>query len=370
MSLDELRAQLSDIDRDLIELIAKRQHLALEIGRVKRTAGVSTRNFRQERVVLQRAREAAEESGLSPDVAQELMLLLIRSSLTVQEKQRVAAGATGTGKRVLVIGGSGNMGRWFVRFLSSQEYQVELADPNQPDDSLAAFTHYSSHRESDLEHEIIVVAASMEPSRRILHDLAEIRPKGLVFDVCSLKSPIRSGLKALARTGVKVASLHPMFGPSTELLSGRHVVFIDDLGVPAANDEARELFAPTMATLVEMGLESHDRFIAYVLGLSHALNIAFFTALAESGETAPKLAELSSTTFDAQLDVAKRVADESPRLYYEIQALNDYGTESLSALLYAVERLRSVVRAGDERGFTALMERGREYLQNRRNEVP
>ena len=54
--------------------------------------------------------------------------------------------------------------------------------------------------------------------------------------------------------------------------------------------------------------------------------------------------------------------DQAWGLYFEIQSLNDYGTESLSALLYAVERLRSVVRAGDEPGFAALMERGREYL--------
>ena len=41
-----------------------------------------------------------------------------------------------------------------------------------------------------------------------------------------------------------------------------------------------------------MGLDEHDRLIAYVLGLSHALNIAFFTALADSGEAAPRLAKL------------------------------------------------------------------------------
>ena len=121
-----------------------------------------------------------------------------------------------------------------------------------------------------------------------------------------------------------------------------------------------------MATLVEMDLESHDRLIAYVLGLSHALNIAFFTALAESGEAAPKLATLSSTTFDAQLGVAAKVAAENPDLYFEIQTLNDYGTESLSALLYAVERLRSVVRAGDLEGFRGLMGRGKAYLKQGR----
>ena len=55
--------------------------------------------------------------------------------------------------------------------------------------------------------------------------------------------------------------------------------------------------------------EDHDRLIAYVLGLSHARNIAFFTALADSGEAAPKFARLSSTTFDSQLEVAGLVAE-------------------------------------------------------------
>ena len=127
-----------------------------------------------------------------------------------------------------------------------------------------------------------------------------------------------------------------MFGPDTELLSGRHVIFID-LGNAAALEEAQDLFAPTMAERVVMGLDEHDRLIAYVLGLSHALNIAFFTALADSGEAAPRLARLSSTTFDSQMDVASRVAAESPDLYFEIQSLNEYGEESLLALQQAVD---------------------------------
>jgi hypothetical protein len=115
-----------------------------------------------------------------------------------------------------------------------------------------------------------------------------------------------------------------------------------------------------------MTLDEHDRLIAYVLGLSHALNIAFFTALAESGEAAPRLAKLSSTTFDAQLDVATRVAQESPELYFEIQSLNDYGAESLEALAQAVESLRRAVLSRDQSAFTGLMQRGREYLEGRK----
>ena len=359
--LDPLRAELGAIDRDILALVARRQATAQKIGQIKREAGIATRDYRQERDVVERARAAAQQHGLTPELGEELILALIRGSLTVQEKDTVAARGEGSGRRALVIGGGGNMGRWFVRYLSAQGFEVEVADPAG---GPAGVPHHADWRTLELDHELVVVAAPMPVTAAILGELATRPPRGVVFDVGSLKSPLRAGLHALRAAGARVTSVHPMFGPDTELLSGRHVIFVD-VGSPEATAAARALFEPTMATLVEMDLESHDRLIAYVLGLSHARNIAFFTALADSGEAAPRLATLSSTTFDAQLGVAARVAAENPDLYFEIQTLNDYGTESLSALLYAVERLRSVVRAGDLDGFRALMERGKTYLAGR-----
>lgn len=115
-----------------------------------------------------------------------------------------------------------------------------------------------------------------------------------------------------------------------------------------------------------MNLDDHDRLIAYVLGLSHALNIVFFTALAESGEAAPRLAQLSSTTFDAQLMVAANVARENPRLYFEIQNLNRFGMQPLQALREAAQRVYALVEEGDEQSFVDMMEQGRAYLAQRR----
>ena len=359
--LERLRAQLADVDGQLLELVAERASLASAIGKTKRDEGRPTRDFAQERAVMERARARAEKLELSTRLVEELMLLLIRSALETQEKQSLVTARGGSGKRALVIGGAGKMGRWFVRFLSSQGFEVEVADPEPFG---GAITQYHSWTESDLDHDVIVVAAPLAVTNDIFIEMAQKPPKGLLFDIGSLKSPLRTGLVALADAGARVSSIHPMFGPDTELLSGRHVIFVD-VGCADATRDARELFALTMAVHVEMDLESHDRRIAYVLGLSHALNIVFFTALLESGEAAPVLANLSSTTFDEQLAVARKVSDDNPSLYFEIQSLNDYGTESLSALLYAVERLRSVVRAGDEQGFAALMERGREYLAAR-----
>jgi chorismate mutase/prephenate dehydrogenase len=361
-SLEELRSRLTAIDRELLKLVAERQGLSREIARVKRATGYPTRDYEREREVILGARSAASEQGVPPDLAEKILRLLIRSSLTTQEQASVAARGTGSGLKVLVIGGGGRMGRWFVEFLASQGFAVEVADPAGAPQGAK---HVEDWRAGDLRHDFIVVAAPLGATDGILRELALRRPPGVVFDIGSLKSPLRAGLMALKSHGCRVTSVHPMFGPDTELLSGRHVIFID-VGSAEALTRARELFAPTMAEQVVMSLDDHDRLIAYVLGLSHALNIAFFTALAGSGEAAPRLARLSSTTFDAQLDVASLVARDSPQLYFEIQSLNDYGAESLEALAQAVERIRTAVLSRDQAEFAALMERGRAYLEDRR----
>ena len=362
-TLDQLRQRLTDIDRQLIALVAERKALSEEVASVKRATGRPTRDYERERDVIMNVRATAQERGVSPALAEQLLRLLIRSSLTTQEQASVIAHGAGSGRRALVIGGAGKMGGWFVSFLASQGFAVEVADPAA---TAQGVRRVDDWRNTDLRHDFILLATPLGVTDAILRDLALRRPPGVIFDVGSLKSPLRAGLMALKSLGCKVTSVHPMFGPDTELLSGRHVVFVD-LGHQEALASARELFAPTMAEQVVMSLDDHDRLIAYVLGLSHALNIAFFTVLAESGEAAPRLARMSSTTFDAQLEVAGRVAQDSPDLYYEIQSLNDYGAESLEALSQAVERVRTAVISQNHDAFVALMRRGRDYLEDRRS---
>ena len=367
MTLDELRGQLDELDGQLLELIARRQAASREIAAAKRATGKGTRDYAREREVILGVRARAEALGLPGELAEDVLRLLIRSSLTTQEQARVAAQGAGGGRRALVIGGAGKMGGWFVQFLASQGFAVQVADPGGAAPGIPVVADWHSLADLD-SYDFIVVATPLGMSGGILSELALRRPRGVVFDLGSLKSPLRGGLNALKAAGVKVTSLHPMFGPSTELLSDRHVIFVD-MGSPEALDAARGLFSATMAEQVVMGLDEHDRLIAYVLGLSHALNIAFFTALAESGEAAPRLAKLSSTTFDAQLDVATAVSEESPALYFEIQSLNDYGAESLEALAKAVDRLRTAVLTRNYTQFEHLMQQGFDYLKGRREVV-
>jgi len=364
MTLDELRRRLDELDGRLLELIAERQRTSREIAKVKRATGYPTRDYGREREVILGARQRAAALGIPSDVAETVMRSLIRSSLTTQEQASVSAHGAGSGQRALVIGGAGKIGGWFAQFLGSQGFAVQIADPAAGADS--GVDVLADWRSSALDHELIVVATPLGLTDAILRELAVRRPPGVVFDVGSLKSPLRGGLAALRAAGVRVSSVHPMFGPNTDLLSGRHVIFID-LDAGDALARVRALFAPTMVEQVVMDLEEHDRLIAYVLGLSHALNIAFFTALAQSGESAPRLVQMSSTTFDAQFDIASEVAQESPQLYFEIQRLNDYGGQALEALAAALARLRHAVAGNDEAAFTALMTEGLAYTHGRRD---
>src|SRR6202050_3712828 len=150
MTLDELRRHLDELDRHLLQTIAERQGTRREIARVKRATGYPTRDYARERDVIVGARSNAEQIGVSPDVAETVIRLLIRSSLTTQEQASVVAHGSGSGRRALVIGGAGKMGAWFTQFLRSQGFDVEVADPSA---GPAGVSHVADWRSTDLKHD-------------------------------------------------------------------------------------------------------------------------------------------------------------------------------------------------------------------------
>ncbi len=189
-SLDDLRRRINELDRQILELVGKRQETSREVARAKRATGQATRDYNREREVLLAAREAGKQYGVSPQVAENILRLLIRSSLTTQEQASVAAQGAGSGRTALVIGGAGKMGRWFAEFMASQGFAVEIADPAG---APPGFAHQADWRASPLNQDFIVIATPLGVTDKILRELAMRRPKGVIFDVGSLKSPLRAG---------------------------------------------------------------------------------------------------------------------------------------------------------------------------------
>ena len=168
MSLDELRRKLTAVDRQIVDLIAERQRVVGEIGSNKRTEGAATRDYAREKDVLDMGRAQAEQLGLDPDLAENILRQLITTSLASQERERVIAEGKGDGRRVLVIGGAGKMGGWFVEFFRSQGFATSVADPELEDGP----GQHRNWTDAGVDFDVIVDAAPLAVSGRILTQLA------------------------------------------------------------------------------------------------------------------------------------------------------------------------------------------------------
>jgi len=347
----KLRQRLDEIDTGIVDLIAERQAVVTVIAEHKLKVGSPLRHYEREREVIDRGVARAESHGLAGSVARDILQTLIHHSLSNQETHKLVQSDHGQGQRALVIGGLGRMGVWMSRYLDMVGYRVDVADKEGGD---TPFQRVNDWEAVAHDYDLIVVAVPLRPSNDILLRLAEIQPECLIFDIGSLKSPMREGLDALREKGCRVCSVHPMFGPDEIGLSGRHILFVD-MGNAEAMREARALFSHTAADCVDLSLEEHDEVMAWVLGLSHLVNIAFAGALAESGEAVPLLKQISSSTFNAQLNVATQVVSENPHLYYEIQQGNDNTAEVSAQFRKVLDELINAVVENDEAVFTNYM---------------
>ncbi len=344
--IESLRERIRQLDLDLVASVAERVDLARQVGDIKRRRNLPTADYFQERTVIERARSAAREHGLDPGVAEDLIARLVRASLTAQDEDSLRVAGQGAGKRAVVVGGAGRMGRWLGRFLSAQGFTVGVLDP------AAAPEENAWARMAFPDAAFVVCAAPPATIASLYTDWSRRPPAGVVVDIASIKTPIIEPIRALQRAGGRVASIHPMFGPSVVLLRDADVV-VCDTDDAAAAAEVEQLFHPTTAHLVRLPLDDHDRIMADLLSLAHAAAIAFALALPPAGHP------VRSTTFQALESLAGAVVRESPDVYYEIQARNPHSGAALERLRAGLGRIVEAAMAPDASGFRALFEDGR-----------
>lgn len=88
MNLDELREEIEEIDRDLVELIARRTYVADTIAEVKSEQGLPTTDEGQEQRVMDRAGENAERFDVESNLVKAIFRLLIELNKVEQRENR------------------------------------------------------------------------------------------------------------------------------------------------------------------------------------------------------------------------------------------------------------------------------------------
>jgi len=87
-SLDELRTEIEDIDRELVELIARRTYVADTIAEVKAQQDLPTTDEGQEDIVMDRAGKNADKFDVDSNLVKAVFRLLIELNKVEQRQNR------------------------------------------------------------------------------------------------------------------------------------------------------------------------------------------------------------------------------------------------------------------------------------------
>ncbi len=359
--LEPWRQGIRDIDAKILELLAERMQLAQKIGSYKQKNNLPVKDFRVEKQIIEKSRDQAAQLGLYPSLAEDLMTTIIKYSVLRQDelKRESVTIPAGLGQEALIIGGAGQMGQWFAQYYESMGFAVSIHDSLQSNPN-----NYPNVEDLDAEFDrfdLLVLATPMKVTADILDRLIKLKPRGLIIEICSLKSPIIDALLEAAAQGLRVASIHPMFGPDAEILAGKNIVFCTSAGL--LSEEVMQLhFQQTSAQLICMDLQEHDRVMSYVLGSSHLINLLYAGILSDSGETLHKLRSMGGTTFLQQTQVTGKVVAENQDLYYDIQALNDETPILLQEFQTLLDAYRKAIEEKDRKAFRMLMGRAQNFF--------
>lgn len=360
-NINHLRTKIDEIDQKIFELIKKREEISSQIGFAKRELDIPDRDFDREKLVFKKAQELAHSLKLPINFATNLQKLIIELALSRQEKDRIKNKISKTALNVSIVGGAGRLGAWLYNFLADSGHRITVVDKAKPSFSCS----YLEELPKQLDNlDLIILATPIRVTKEILKKLSTISfSKPVIFDVSSVKAPVKEELLELKNQGKKVSSIHPMFGPSVEILFGKHLI-ITSLGIKEADDFALNLFKNTSLELVSMSIDDHDQVISYLLSLAHLVNILFVLSLMKGPYKSDYLAKFSSPTFQNLLNNAQKVFSENPHLYYEIQKLNKHNNTIHENISKELEKIVGIIKENNEAQFVDLMKKGHEFLKN------
>src|SRR5437763_9467758 len=236
-----LREEMADVDREIVANVAKRLHLAEQLGVEKKLEGRPIVAVDTEDRVFTRLLTEGATRGISLAFAEGLAHLLIDESVRVQDLVRLPPSAK---RRILVVGGAGSMGRWLSRYFRSRGYEVVVHDiagavedyPFEPDLGKGV-------RAAD----VVAVAVPMTVCAEVLERIAAVQPSALVFDVASLKAPIEKQLRSMAAAGLladQPALLRDIqaLNPHTPFVHRRIRDVLDDWKRATESDDGTEFY--------------------------------------------------------------------------------------------------------------------------------
>jgi len=126
-NLKALRDEIDDIDSQLVRLLTKRLAVTTKVGELKSAEGMPIFAPEREADLISKRREQAEQSGLSGDLIEDILRRLMRDSYVIQDASGYQC-INPSCKKVVIVGGKGQLGSVFVDLFKRSSYQVAIIE--------------------------------------------------------------------------------------------------------------------------------------------------------------------------------------------------------------------------------------------------
>ena len=266
-----IRDRIDELDQEIVRLLKNRYENARLLGRIKQKRGLDSRDPEREKSILRKIERAATSLDIDPKIITPIFEQIFALSVEAQQDHPKQSGKRLDQTRILIVGGTGGMGRFFARFASLQGAAVKLAGREINKTRTAA-------KEMEVEpgtildassSDIVILAVPMEETIRVATEIASLMPSGsLLTDLSSVKTGISDRIAEKIPKGLEYVSLHPLFGPNIDHLHDQNIIAVSYQSGQKWAKLARSL-ADNGSKVVTMSAAQHDKAMAYAQGLHH-----------------------------------------------------------------------------------------------------
>lgn len=336
--LADLRREIDAIDERIVDLLGRRQSLTQSAVAIKRAAGLPVYHPAREENLISERRDQAKQAGLDPNHVEELYRCILRQS---RMRQTVRAAATGVrpGARVLLVGGRGQMGRYFARWCGEAGYETRLLDVED----------WPRARDLCAEIDLALVGVPISLTTDVIKRLGpHLPPRCILADITSIKrAPVEAMITAHPGP---VIGLHPLFGPSTSSMDQQIVV-----ATPGRDADGCQWLLDQLAAwgniIMTIAAEEHDAVMDLVQGLRHFATFAFGRFLAARQVNLARTLEFSSPIYRLEMGMVGRLFAQDPGLYADIILASPQRRALLKEFIESVGAARDLIDNADADRF-------------------
>ncbi|WP_321431365.1 prephenate dehydrogenase [uncultured Methanolobus sp.] len=261
--------------------------------------------------------------------------------------------------KVLIIGGTGEMGQWFTPFFKNHGYEVVVwGSSGKVEVAERMGVEFASDLDAAIStSDIVIVTVPINITEKVISETApKMKSESLLMDFTSLKVGPTEAMKKYAPEDVEILGTHPMFGPSIPSLHGQIFILTPiegrcDKWFPIM----RSLFEDNGAHIEVITPAEHDRFVSVVQGLTHFAYITIGTTFDALDFSVNESRRFMSPVYDIMLDFVGRIIGQNPYLYAYIQMENPEVLKVHDAFMQQCSEMSSIVRKKDVEAFTNKM---------------